>query len=383
MEKSSNTIAFAPVILAGGSGTRFWPRSRRARPKQVLALDGESTMIQQTVARLLPLASAGEFWVLTNGLLRATIAAQLPELNSAKILCEPEARNTAPACALAAFLLERTAPETVLGVFPSDSVVQNEARFVEVLSVAIELAAAGDDIVVLGVPPAYPETGYGYIELGETVEKVHDGSIPVRSVKRFTEKPDRATAEKFLAAKNYAWNSGVFLWKASTLAGAIRRYVPAMVAPLEKIAKAYGTPEFERVFAEEYAKCESISVDYAVLEPVSLSASQANESKIYCLPADFAWNDIGSWAALHEHKLAVKAQGSDARQNVIEASRVLALDASGNYVFAPGKTVALVGVENLVVVETDDALLITTRENSQRVGEIVKKLAAEKQTDLI
>jgi mannose-1-phosphate guanylyltransferase len=377
MEKSSNPIVFAPVILAGGSGTRFWPRSRRARPKQVLALDGESTMIQQTVQRLLPLAAAGEFWVLTNGLLRETIAAQLPELNPAKILCEPEARNTAPACALAAFLLERTAPETVLGIFPSDSVVQKSTRFVEVLKAAVALAAQGSNIVVLGVPPTRPETGYGYIELGETVSG--GVPVPVRSVRRFTEKPDRATAEKFLATKNYAWNSGVFLWKVNTLAAAIRRHAPAMVAPLEKIAKAYGTPEFERVFAEEYSKCESISIDYAVLEPVS----QSGEAKIYCLPADFAWNDIGSWAALHEHKLTIHAQGSDAQQNVVEAAQALTLDASGNYVFAPGKAVALVGVENLVVVETDDALLITTRENSQRVGEIVKKLAAEKQTDLI
>jgi mannose-1-phosphate guanylyltransferase len=380
MSTPSNSIAFAPVILAGGSGTRFWPRSRRARPKQVLALDGESTMIQQTVKRLLPLAAAAEFWVLTNGLLRETIAAQLPELNPAKILCEPEARNTAPACALAAFLLERTAPETVLGIFPSDSVVQNAARFTEVLQAAIAVAAKESNIVVLGVPPTRPETGYGYIELGETIQ---DGGVPVRSVKRFTEKPDRATAEKFLATKSYAWNSGIFLWKASTLAAAIRRHAPAMVAPLETITKAYGTPEFQRVFAEEYAKCESISVDYAVLEPVSQSGSQPNEAKIYCLPADFTWNDIGSWAALHEHKLAVQAQGSDAQQNVVEAAQALALDASGNYVFAPGKAVALVGVENLVVVETDDALLITTRENSQRVGEIVKKLAAEKQTKLI
>jgi mannose-1-phosphate guanylyltransferase len=377
MSTGSNPIAFAPVILAGGSGTRFWPRSRKARPKQVLALDGESTMIQQTVKRLLPLAGAGEFWVLTNSLLRETIAAQLPELNAAKILCEPEARNTAPACALAAFLLEKQGkPETVLGIFPSDSVVQNSPRFTEVLQAAIAVAAKDSNIVVLGVPPTRPETGYGYIELGETVQ---GSGVPVRSVKRFTEKPDRATAEKFLATKNYAWNSGVFLWKASTLVAAIRKHAPAMVAPLEKIAKAYGTPQFESVFAEEYAKCESISVDYAVLEPVSQSA----ESKIYCLPADFAWNDIGSWAALHEHKLSVKAQGSDAKQNVVEAAQAITLDAGGNYVFAPGKAVALVGVENLVVVETDDALLITTRENSQRVGEIVKKLAAEKQTDLI
>jgi len=377
MEKPSNPIAFAPVILAGGSGTRFWPRSRRARAKQVLALDGEQTMIQQTVDRLRPITSISNVWVITNDVLHDTIAGQIADVDAAKILSEPAARNTAPACALAAFLLvQQGKPETVIGVFPSDHVVQNDARFVQVLQAAIALAAKDENIVVLGVPPTRPETGYGYIELGD---QISGGDMPLKPVKRFTEKPDRAQAKKFLATGKYAWNSGVFLWKANTLANAIRKHAPAMVAPLEKIAKAYGTPQFERVFAEEYAKCDSISVDYAVLEPVS----HADGAKIYCLPADFAWNDLGSWDALHEHKLAVHAKGSDDHHNVVEAAQSIALDAQGNYVFAPGRTVALIGVEDLVVVETGDALLITTRANSQRVGEIVKRLAAEKQTDLI
>jgi len=372
-----NPIVFAPVILAGGSGTRFWPRSRRARAKQVLVLDGERSMIQQTADRLGSLAAASDIWVITNALLSETITGQLPELNPAHILSEPVARNTAPACALAAFLLEPTAPETVIGIFPSDQVVQDNARFTEVLQTAIELAAAGENIVVLGVPPTRAETGYGYIELGETVR---EGSVPVYAVTRFREKPDRAQAEEFLAAGNYEWNSGIFLWSARTLANAIRKHAPGLVAPLEAIAKAYGTPEFERVFAAEYGKCESISVDYAVLEPASHSTEGA---KILCVPGDFAWNDLGSWAALHEHKLAAKAMGADAQQNVVEAAQAMAIDAKGNYVYAPGKTVSLVGVENLVVVETEDALLITTLENSQRVGEIVKRLAAEKKTELI
>jgi len=172
---------FAPVILAGGSGTRFWPRSRRSRAKQVLVLDGERSMIQQTVDRLKTLANPADVWVLTNELLRDTITGQLPELNVCHILCEPVARNTAPACALAAFLLEPTQPDTVIGIFPSDHVVQNEGRFTEVLQTAIKLAAAGENIVVLGVPPTRAETGYGYIELDEQVQ---DGSVPVHSVKR-------------------------------------------------------------------------------------------------------------------------------------------------------------------------------------------------------
>ncbi len=382
---------FAPVILAGGSGTRFWPRSRRARAKQVLALDGDDTMIQQTLARLLPVAAASDVWVITNSLLDGVIAEQLPQVPRANILSEPAARNTAPACALAAFLLEPTAPGTVIGVFPSDHVVGNKARFVEVIHAGVELAASGERIVVLGVPPTRAETGYGYIELGTPVDPTHrDGTVmngapacvPVRRVKRFTEKPDRARAEEFVASGNYAWNGGIFLWNARTLANAIREHCPAMAPLLEKIAAAYGTPEFERVFAQVYPQCENISIDYAVLEPRSAKGEMMSE--IYCLPADFAWNDLGSWASLQEHRAGGSPEHAQ-QVNVCDgvSGAPVVIDAKGNYVYAPGKTVALVGVSDLVVVETDDALLITTRDRSQDVGKVVAELKARGREDLI
>ena len=242
-------MRFAPVILAGGSGTRFWPRSRRARAKQVLALDGETTMIQQTLARLLPVAKAEDVWVVTNGWLDEMIAEQLPTVAAEHILSEPVARNTAPACALTAFLLEKDEPETVIGVFPSDHVVANPERFAEVIAAGVRLAAAGENIVVLGVPPTRPETGYGYIEQGAAVARECGRRSQVHRVKRFREKPDRHTAERFLAAGNFAWNGGIFLWSARTLANAIREHVPDMAPLLETIAAAYGTPEFEEVFA--------------------------------------------------------------------------------------------------------------------------------------
>jgi mannose-1-phosphate guanylyltransferase len=371
---------FAPVILAGGSGTRFWPRSRRARAKQVLALDGERTMIQQTLDRLLPLASADDVWVITNALLDETIAEQLPEVPRGNILSEPVARNTAPACALAAFLLEPSEPDTVIGIFPSDHVVKDQARFEEVIRAGVALAACGERIVVLGVPPTRAETGYGYIELGATVEAV--GGVPVRRVKRLTEKPDRTRAEEFVASGNYSWNGGIFLWSARTLAGAIREHCPAMAPLLEKIAAAHGGPEFERVFAELYPQCENISIDYAVLEPRSAKGEMGSE--IYCLPADFAWNDIGSWAALDEHR-AGGAPEQAAWVNVCDGASELPveIDAHGNYVYAPGKAVVLLGVSDLVVVETADALLITTRERSQEVGKVVAELKARGRDDLI
>ncbi len=374
-------MQFAPVILAGGSGTRFWPRSRKAKAKQVLALDGERTMIQQTLERLLLVGKASDVWIMTNGLLRETIASQLPEVRTAQILCEPSAQNTAPACALAAFLLEKTAPQAVIGIFPSDHIVKNDARFAEVVRAGASLAASAERIVVLGVPPTRPETGYGYIELGSSVEAECAGTIPVRRVKRFTEKPNAATAVEFLATGNYVWNAGIFLWSAQTLTAAIREHRPAMAPLLEEIAAAWGTADFERVFHEVYPRCESISIDYAVLEPRSGKGELASE--IYCLPADFAWTDIGSWAALHEHQVNLPELTGCGGANVVDAGKSLALEAHGNYVFAPGKAVVLLGVSDLVVVETEDSLLITTRDRSQDVGKVVKALAAAGREELL
>jgi mannose-1-phosphate guanylyltransferase len=367
---ASRGVRFAPVILAGGSGTRFWPRSRKSRAKQVLALDGDRTMIQQTLERLLPLADAGDVWVVTNDLLAEQIKAQLPEVPDDHILSEPAARNTAPACALAAFLLERTQPDAVIGIFPSDHVVKDGRRFCEVLRAGIKLAA-GDTMVVLGVAPTRAETGYGYIELGAPLPE-GDGGITARRVRRFTEKPEKAKAEEFLAAGNFAWNSGIFLWSARTLTGAIREHCPLMAPRLEQIAAAYGTAQFEPVFAEVYPQCENISVDYAVLEPRSKKGEDG--AGIVCLPGDFGWNDLGSWSALHEHHMATPEYCDQKDGNVVQAASDVVIDAKGNYVFAPGMAVALVGVEDLVVVQTEDALLITTKAQCQDVGKVVKKL---------
>ena len=375
---------FAPVILAGGSGTRFWPRSRRSRAKQVLALDGERTMIQQTVDRLLPVADAGSMWVITNDLLREEIVHQLPELKDEHILSEPAARNTAPACALAAFLLEKKDPRAVIGIFPSDHVVEDKKRFAAIVRAGVKLAASGEKIVVLGVPATKAETGYGYIERGGIVEEAATltGGIEVRRVKRFTEKPHKALAEVFVASGNYAWNSGMFLWSARTLACAIREHSPAMAVLMEKIAAAYEKPEFAKVFAEVYPQCENISIDYAVLEPRSAKGEEASE--IYCLPADFCWNDLGCWSALHEH-VAHCGPEDLAKRTIFDKTNqpCVDIDAHGNYVFAPGKAIALVGVSDLVVVETEDALLITTRERSQDVGKVVAELKQAGREDLV
>jgi len=368
-------IDFRPVILAGGSGTRFWPRSRRARAKQVLALDGERSMIQQTVERLKPLASLDKTWVITNEYLAHEIADQLPGLPSEQIVQEPVARNTAPACGLAAFLIERQNPDAVLGIFPSDHVIADEPRFLKALQKGIAFAATGDNIVVLGIEPSRAETGYGYIETGDLTRD--DAALHVR---RFIEKPNQNRAEEFVAAGNYYWNSGMFLWSARTLANAVREHLPETAPLLETIAAAWATPPFEEVFRATYPKCENISVDYAVLEP--RSAKGEHLSHLYCIPAEFSWNDLGSWASLYEYQVETRLRG-DAEGNVADSGGHLAIDASDNYIFSPKKFVALVGVENLVVIDTEDALLIAHRDHSQDVGKIVRELSLTGRSELI
>jgi mannose-1-phosphate guanylyltransferase len=363
---------FYPVILAGGRGTRFWPLSRKRRAKQLLALDGKRTMIQQTMARLQPLAPPRQLRVITNEDLRGEISRQLPRLDGKQIIAEPVGRNTAPAIGLAAFILLRSDPRAVLGLFPSDQVIADQNRFREILRRGIDVAAAGENIVVLGIRPARAETGYGYIEAGRPTEDAE-----VLHVRRFTEKPDAVSAVEFVRAGNYFWNSGMFLWSAQTLTSALREHLPVTAALLERIAEVFGTSKFTATFRRLYPKCENISVDYAVLEPRSAKGEQA--SNIYCIPADFGWNDLGSWTSLHEHH----ASRRDPASNLISSSGSFTLNAEGNYIHAPGKFVAAVNVTNLVIVETDDALLITTREHAQDVGKIVKYLDENKLNKLV
>jgi mannose-1-phosphate guanylyltransferase len=362
---------FYPVILAGGRGTRFWPLSRKRMAKQLLPLNSEKSMIQETVERLLPLAKAKQFWIITNEDLRGAIVRQLKKLNKKQIIAEPVGRNTAPAIGLAAFLLARHDPTAVIGMFPSDHVIADEKHFRDDIQRAAEIASQGTNIVVIGIPPTRAETGYGYIEAGSGKQK------SVLQVRRFTEKPSIQAAEQLVKAGNFFWNSGMFVWSARTLADALREHLPKTAPLLEEVAASYGTRKFEKTFARLYPQCENISIDYAVLEP--RSAKGEGKSGLYCIPASFGWNDLGSWTALYEHRNGGKEDGA----NVIVADQSFTLNASGNFIHSGRKFVAAVGVNNLVVVETDDALLITTREHSQDVGKVVKYLDEKKLKRLV
>jgi len=351
------------LIMAGGRGTRFWPRSRRARAKQVLRVLGERSLIQQTVDRLRPLIPCERLWVVTNEHLRAEIVRQLPEVPRAQILAEPVARNTAPCIGLAAQILQAVDPRAVMGVFPADQVIGKPARFLRLARAAFRAAERGR-LVVLGIQPRWAETGYGYVEFAEGVQA---GRLEPSPVLRFREKPDQKTAEAFVAAGRFCWNSGMFFWRADVFLEALRRHLPKTAALLASLP-AFGRPRFRSRLREVFPRCENISVDYAVLEKAGDVVGLAAD--------DIQWNDVGSWNAVYE------LLPRDADRNAARGE-TLAVASRGNYVDVEGKLVALLGVENLVVVDTPDALLVADRARAQQVGELVKRLEQRGREDLL
>lgn len=351
------------VIMAGGRGTRFWPRSRRRHAKQVLNVLGERSLIQQTVDRLRPALPPERVWVLTNEYLREEIARQLPQVPPRQILAEPAQRNTAPCIGLAAHILESIDPGAVMGVFPADQVIANPARFVRLLRPAFRAAGQGHT-VVLGIRPRWPETGYGYIEFPPGVRP---DSLRPAPVLRFREKPDLKTARRFLKAGRFYWNSGMFFWRAGVFLEALRKHL-ARTATVLAALPAFEDRAFAARLREAYPRCENISVDYAILEKTK---------DVVGFPSDaIAWNDVGSWNAVYE-LLPRDQDGNAARADALFDS------STGNYVDASGKLVALLGVRDLIVVDTPDALLVADRSQAQRVGDLVKALEARKREDLL
>lgn len=341
------------LILAGGRGTRFWPRSRKRSAKQVLNVAGERSLIQATVDRLTPVIPPQRLWVLTNEYLRDAIVRQLPAIPRRQVLAEPVQRNTAPAIGLAAHILQSEDPEAVMGVFPSDHVVGKPAAFRAVVKAAFK-GAAGGRLMVVGIQPRWPETGYGYVEFPQGSRA---GSEPL-AVRRFHEKPALPKAKRYLAAGRFYWNSGMFFWRASVLLEEIRQHLPRTATILASLPR-FGGSAFAAGLRRAFPLCDNISIDYAVLE------KSANVGGIAA--ADFGWNDVGSWNAVYE------LLARDQRGNAIHRDSVC-IDAENNFVDARGKLVALLGVKDLIVVDTPDALLVASRSRAQDVGEIVKIL---------
>jgi mannose-1-phosphate guanylyltransferase len=352
------------LILAGGRGTRFWPRSRKRNAKQVLNIGvGEATLIQDTVDRLAPIIPPERIWILTNEFVRDEIVRQLPNVPAHQIIAEPAQRNTAPAIGLAAHILESIDPDAIFGVFPSDHVIGNPKRFLSHVRAAFR-AAEKDMISVLGVAPRWPETGYGYVEFPKGTK---EGKLETTPVRRFREKPELKEAKRFLKAGHFYWNAGMFFWKASTILDGLRLHLPKTATLLSSLPP-FAHEDFAARVAKVFPLCENISIDYAVLQRAD------NVVGVAC--DDFGWNDVGSWHAVYE-LLSKDKHGNASR------SELLPTNSSGNYIDCGRKMVALLGVHDLIVVDTPDAILIADRKQAQQVGDIVRLLEKQSRHELL
>jgi mannose-1-phosphate guanylyltransferase len=351
------------LILAGGRGTRFWPKSRKVSAKQILNVVGRRSLIQDTVSRLAPVIPPERIWVLTNRHLRPAIIAQLPRVPAAQILAEPAQRNTAPAIGLAAHILDSIDPDAVMGVFPADHVIAQPAVYRKTIRAAFRGASEGR-LVVVGIPPRWPETGYGYVEFPKGAAAGSDAPLVVR---RFREKPTEAVARRYVKAGRFYWNSGMFFWRADTLLEELKRHLPKTASLLASLPP-FRNRGFAAALQRTFPLCESISIDYALME------KSKNVSGIAA--ADFGWNDVGSWNAVYE------LLSRDASGNCLCRDSV-SLDSHNNFVDARGKFVALLGVKDLIVVDTKDALLVAARDRAQQVGDIVKELEKRGRRELL
>jgi len=344
------------LILAGGSGTRFWPLSRRKSPKQLLALEGERSLLRDTLERLRPLVGPESVWVCTTEALGERVRAELPEVPPEQILLEPQGRNTAPAIGWSVRSMPEAARRGVVAVLPADHRVGDPAAFRATLEQAGRVVEREDRVMTLGVTPRWAETGYGYLELEPGA-----GLEGVRRVRRFVEKPTPENAARFVASGDYLWNAGIFVFRGTTFLDVLARLQPELARGLEEIA---ASPARLR---ELYARLPADSVDYAVMEKLDA---------ISTLPLDCGWSDLGSWEALDE-VLPRDAQGNTGRGDT------LAVDARNNLLISDSGTIAVLGVEGLVVVRTGDAVLVMPKARSQEVRKIVSELAARQRGDLL
>jgi len=354
------------VIMAGGTGTRFWPKSTSKHPKQFLKLFGKETMIQQTVNRLSPDINSENVLVVTNADYISFVENQLPSVPSHQIIGEPVARNTAPCVAAAAAILHKIDPESTMIVLPADHRIENRERFLKVLKGAADLASETESLITIGIRPSRPETGYGYIQYNSDKQKTA-GDFSAYSVQNFTEKPDAETAETFLKSGDYVWNSGMFIWKTSSVLNAFKEHLPEIYSLAQALIKSEIKDED---VADFYQACPSISVDYGIMEKAE---------NVHVIPAEFGWNDVGSWRSVHD--LSEK----DGQENALDPEDSVVLKSRSNLVQSDsGKQVVLIGVENLAVVETDDAILVLNLDHDQDVKKVVEQFKADpEKKDLI
>ncbi len=350
------------VIMAGGVGKRFWPKSREKRPKQLLNIVGERSLIQETVDRLTPLLPLDRVFVVTKASQIDAIREHIPALPLSNLIGEPKGKNTAPCIGLAALFVQRLDPEAVMVVLPADHLITDSEAFIQALRVGGRIAAEQDCLVTLGIGPRYAATGYGYIQFNEQLGAL-DGVSWYR-VKTFAEKPNRETAERFLESGDFLWNSGIFIWKCKRILQEIEEHLPHLYDGLMEIQADLGSEREGETLKRVYCQIKSISIDYGVME---------HAEDVVVLKGAFGWNDLGSWDEVYN--LSEK----DENHNVFVGPHV-AKNVRGCYVDAPGKLVALMGLENLIIVDTEDVLLVCPRERAQDVQELVE-LAKRKELD--
>ncbi len=358
------------VVMAGGSGTRFWPESREGKPKQLLPLTGGKPMIAETLDRLRPLIPPERTWVVCGAAQAEGILEACPDLAEARLIVEPCQRNTAACAGLAALVITAEDPEAILAVLPADQAISPPEAFQDALEAASHAARMPGTLVTFGIPPTRPATGYGYIQRG--AECGGFGGAPSWKVNRFTEKPDARTAQAFLEEGSYLWNAGIFLWGAETLLAEIHRHLPGLAAGLESLKPSLAEGNFEEALASLYPTLESISVDYGILEKAE---------KVVVMEASFDWSDLGSWDSLWEES----EKDGDGNAAVLPAGgAIIAEDSSGVLAYSSeAQTIALLGVEDLIVVRTPDVVLVARRDRAEEVKALVERLKAEGGTDLL
>ncbi len=355
------------VLMAGGIGSRFWPRSRFKKPKQMLELLGDESMLQMTYDRIKSLTSADKILVITNVDLADDVKEQLPEIPPENIIAEPFGKNTAPCIGLAAAIIQKREKEDqVMAVLPADHLINDYKKFCRAIKLAAEYAAMYQCLITIGIKPTYPETGYGYIQRGPEITQ--KPGRPLYKVKTFAEKPNVETARRFVESGDFLWNSGMFIWSTSLIVEQFKEHEPDIYHGIEQMRAAVDSPDFEETVSDIYSKIPSVSVDYAIMEVAR---------NVCIMESDFTWNDVGSWEA------AYNISEKDKQGNALFSRDSCLVDANNNFFYVKDKLVAAVGVDDLVVVETDDALLICKKDQSQRVKEIVDNLRRKKKFEYL
>lgn len=353
------------VIMAGGRGERFWPKSRNDFPKQFLSLTSDGkTMIQKTVQRILPLVSYDDIFIVTNQKYVELVKEQLPQIPDENILAEPMAKNTAPCIGLACAVIRKKYGDAMMLVLPSDHLIRYEPMYIDTLRQAVSVAEQDNTLVTIGITPTYAETGYGYINFSRDIQ---ENRMCVYKVNKFVEKPDIDTAKKYLASGDYLWNSGMFVWKVSSIMNDFARFLPETYKGLETIEQSVGQDNFEQVLRTEFENFKSESIDFGIME---------KSDSIYVVSGSFGWDDVGSWLAL-ERINTTNEYGSYVKGDVITINTKRSIVSGGK------RLIAMVGVEDMIVVDTDDTILICAKDSAQDIKKVIENLKICNRTELI